>query len=65
VAGRLREALSSKTVSFNGTEIPVTASFGVARYTGGNLDDLMREADRALYAAKERGRNRVEGRGDY
>jgi len=40
----------------------LTASLGVAAYPESAIDgaSLMRMADRALYAAKERGRNRVE-----
>ncbi|AEV15861.1 MAG: GGDEF domain-containing protein [Thermus sp.] len=36
----------------------VSASFGVATYRG-DLEDLFRRADRALYRAKEGGKNRV------
>mgnify|MGYP006181297107 CR=1 FL=1 len=40
----------------------VTASFGIASYPETkvkNGEDLVRKADRALYLAKESGRNRV------
>lgn len=38
----------------------LTASFGVTELQGGDTEDTMlRRADRALYMAKERGRNRV------
>lgn len=41
-------------------ERPVTASFGVATLSGhSNHEELLRDADLALYAAKEAGRNRV------
>jgi diguanylate cyclase (GGDEF)-like protein len=45
-----------------GLDLPVTASFGVAVYPEDAVDPglLLRHADRALYAAKEAGRNRVE-----
>ena len=45
----------------DGRRLPITASVGVAtreRYE--SLDALIRRADRALYRAKEGGRNRVE-----
>jgi PleD family two-component response regulator len=43
-----------------GTQIPVTASVGLACLTvDETVDNLMNRADRAMYAAKYGGRNRV------
>ena len=60
VAEHLRKAMHS--VSMPGVTRPVTASFGVASFPEDGLDGatLMRLADRALYAAKRNGRDRVE-----
>ncbi len=45
--------------------VMVTCSFGVAPWgEAGNFDAAMHEADRALYAAKQAGRNRVRQAGD-
>ncbi|MCE7890702.1 MAG: sensor domain-containing diguanylate cyclase [Myxococcales bacterium] len=58
VAERLRARLEATSV--RGTELRVTASFGVAqRQPGEALDSLLVRADRALYAAKGNGRDRV------
>jgi two-component system cell cycle response regulator len=43
-----------------GVQIPLTASFGVAAWDGHEPDELVEEADAALYRAKANGRNRVE-----
>lgn len=63
VAGRARETLEALRVKADGgTDIAITASVGVATTTPdrGTVDALYAAADEALYAAKARGKNRVE-----
>ncbi|MBW6453947.1 MAG: GGDEF domain-containing protein, partial [Methyloprofundus sp.] len=58
------EKLRQRFVSREMGGIKVTASFGVSAIesypTNKSLDDCFKEADQALYKAKESGRNRVE-----
>lgn len=62
VAERARRTLEEASVrATNGSVVPVTASFGVAQlHPGETIDQLIDRADRAMYAAKSGGRNRVE-----
>jgi diguanylate cyclase (GGDEF)-like protein len=62
LAERLRVAVADRAVLFEGTPIRVTASFGIAGYpeTVPHSDWLFPAADKALYAAKEAGRNCVK-----
>ena len=61
LAERLRRMLMKRPARFAGTDIPVTASFGVASYPeiARSREALFPEADRALYQAKHEGRNCV------
>lgn len=60
-AERMRHAVSEATTLVEGWGRPVTVSIGVATrmQEGASLSDTLRQADRALYAAKEAGRDRV------
>ena len=59
-AERVRLAICNAPVVFEGTEIPVTASFGIARVdTSKGISESIKYADEALYKAKETGRNKV------
>lgn len=59
VAEKMRAAIAGLAIEGAGGPIRITASFGVAELdrAAPEVDDLMRRADSALYAAKEAGRN--------
>lgn len=61
-AERLRRAIAGAVYAVpRGEPIRVTASLGAASSAGQwTLDEVLERADEAMYAAKERGRNRVE-----
>ena len=63
VAEKLRQAIATAAVP--GVDRPLAASFGVASLPadGGDGDSLVRLADRARFAAKAAGGNRVESAG--
>lgn len=65
VAERLREAVAAAPfkISATGVAAPVTTSVGIATLeaNGEGADALLRRADKALYQAKNDGRNRVVG----
>jgi diguanylate cyclase (GGDEF)-like protein/PAS domain S-box-containing protein len=60
-AEQLRKEISASLIHFDEISITVTASFGVASFprNGRTGDELVATADRALYAAKAGGRDRV------
>lgn len=63
LAERIRVNIMSKPIlNFEGKEIRVTLSLGVAANSKGidSMEQLLREADNALYRAKKNGKNRVE-----
>jgi two-component system cell cycle response regulator len=61
LAEKLRMAVESSTFKFEGTQIPVTISIGVAEWTPEVVDpqELVKATDEKLYEAKRTGRNRT------
>ncbi|WP_211748038.1 histidine kinase N-terminal 7TM domain-containing protein [Paenibacillus sp. Marseille-Q4541] len=65
VADSIRSHIAEQSMLVNGKEVRVTSSFGVTQVSINEGDEplplitLMRQADQALYMAKERGRNCV------
>ncbi len=66
LAERIRTAIAGSSIGVGHARIAVTVSIGVAEYAeepdfGANvLEDMIEKADKALYRAKQSGRNRVE-----
>jgi diguanylate cyclase (GGDEF)-like protein len=60
-ADKIRRQISEHPVFVGDGAISVAISLGVAEWRSGeSADDLVMRADRALYAAKQNGRNRIE-----
>jgi len=60
IAGRIHDSLA-RPVDLGGRRLRLQVSIGIATATGAaDLEEMMVEADFALYAAKERGTNRHE-----
>ncbi|MTI16384.1 PleD family two-component system response regulator [Rhodobacteraceae bacterium RKSG542] len=61
LAERIREEIAFEPFKTAGAALEITASFGVAMYAGGEETpaSLVKNADEALYQAKDTGRNRV------
>ena len=61
VAERIRDRLARGSDQAPGTSVSMAASMGIAstEHFGYALDVLMNEADMAVYAAKEEGRNKI------
>ena len=66
VIERVRGAVEATRVALRDMEVPVTVSAGLAHYDAqdpayASIEQLLKQADRSLYRAKQGGRNRVEG----
>lgn len=60
---RIRKRFAIETFRFGSAPVTVTASFGIAGFSGNHapaFNALLAHADAALYAAKNKGRNRIE-----
>jgi two-component system, cell cycle response regulator len=63
VVDRIRQQLAAERFLFDGKSVQVTASFGMAGLPAKSalkFEDLVAQADEALYRAKDSGRNRIE-----
>ena len=60
-AERLRQAVEQQVLDYQGSPLSYTISLGVATISDdmANYQILLERADKALYASKEQGRNRV------
>jgi diguanylate cyclase (GGDEF)-like protein len=62
VSERIRESVENLSIAHDGKQIKATISIGISTMNPGHAshEDMLKDADSALYRAKEHGRNRVE-----
>lgn len=60
LAETIRRDIESLRLPHEGNELRTTASFGVAMVGDEGQEETLKQADRAMYRAKDKGRNRVE-----
>jgi len=59
VANRICTAAANHIMLFNGQTMQATLSIGVSTYAGQTVDEIIQQADSALYTAKRQGRNQA------
>jgi diguanylate cyclase (GGDEF)-like protein len=61
VAGRIRAAVAGTPLNQDGKSVATSVSIGVANYPehGRSIDAVLARADRAMYVAKQNGRDGV------
>lgn len=60
VAEKLRNKIESSPFNFKKEPVQITVSFGISEFSeGDSANDVFERADKALYKAKENGRNQV------
>ena len=61
VAEKLRQKIENSPFSFKKEPVQITISFGISEFAKGETaDEVFARADKALYAAKDNGRNQVK-----
>jgi diguanylate cyclase (GGDEF)-like protein len=60
VAEKIRSLVAGSPIPWEGREITLTMTLGVAIESSGDIETALRRADDALYTGKRRGKNRVE-----
>jgi len=61
VANRIRRSVESTPLALKGKKVRTTVSIGIASFPdhGDSLEDILKQADEAMYTSKADGRNRV------
>ncbi len=61
VAEKLRRKVEESPFNFKKEPVQITISFGITQFAKGeSLEDVFQRADKALYQAKDKGRNQVQ-----
>ena len=65
LADNLRGSIKNCSFHYQGEDVSVTVSCGISNFTRGDtIDQVFERADKALYTAKDQGRNRCVSSSD-